>query len=233
MNIPLFYQHNLDLQSSVFDLDEDASRHVIQVLRMQKGERILLTDGKGSMLVAEIEDGHKKRCAIKKTSLEKTPPSERKITIAISPIKNTSRFEWFLEKATEMGVYAIIPIISKRTEKQYFRKDRMHSILISAMLQSKQAYLPLLFEPTPYSKVFASADQKIKCIAHCEIGKKKNTFRSVCKNDEVIILVGPEGDFTSEEIEMAINQNFIPVSLGETRLRTETAGVAAAALFCI
>jgi 16S rRNA (uracil1498-N3)-methyltransferase len=132
-----------------------------------------------------------------------------------------------------MGVHAIIPLICKRTEKQHFRKDRMQSILTSAMLQSKQAYLPLLFEPTGFSDVFALSDQKIKCIAHCEDGKEKNPFRSLCANEEVIILVGPEGDFTQEEIEWAINQNFIPVSLGETRLRTETAGVAAAALFCI
>jgi 16S rRNA (uracil1498-N3)-methyltransferase len=233
MNLPLFYQHNLDLQSPVFDLDEDASRHVIQVLRMQKGEKIQLTDGKGSMLIAEIEEGHKKSCTVKKISLEHKSPSERKITIAISPVKNTSRFEWFLEKATEMGVHAIIPLICKRTEKQHFRKDRMQSILTSAMLQSKQAFLPLLLEPTSFSEVFALSDQKIKCIAHCEDGKEKNPFRSFCTNEELIILVGPEGDFTTEEIEMAINQNFIPVSLGATRLRTETAGVAAAALFCI
>jgi 16S rRNA (uracil1498-N3)-methyltransferase len=233
MNLPLFYQQNLDLHSSIFELDEDASRHVIQVLRMQKGERIQLTDGKGSMMVAEIEEGHKKSCTVRKISLEYKLPSERRITIAISPVKNTSRFEWFLEKATEMGVYAIIPLICKRTEKQHFRKDRMQSILTSAMLQSKQAFLPLLFEATVFAQVFTNANQKIKCIAHCEEGKEKNPFRSICNNEDVFILIGPEGDFTTEEIEMAVNQNFIPVSLGETRLRTETAGVAAAALFCI
>jgi 16S rRNA (uracil1498-N3)-methyltransferase len=185
------------------------------------------------MMVAEIEEGHKKSCTVRKISLEYKLPSERRITIAISPVKNTSRFEWFLEKATEMGVYAIIPLICKRTEKQHFRKDRMQSILTSAMLQSKQAFLPLLFEATVFAQVFTNANQKIKCIAHCEEGKEKNPFRSICNNEDVFILIGPEGDFTTEEIEMAVNQNFIPVSLGETRLRTETAGVAAAALFCI
>jgi len=233
MSLPIFFQENLDLESSEFELGEDASRHIIQVLRMQVGEEIMLTDGKGSMMIVKIVDDHKKKCRVSKMTLERIAPSTRKITIAISPVKNTSRFEWFLEKATEMGVHAIIPLICKRTEKHHFKKDRMKAILISAMLQSKQAYLPELHDPVSFLQTVKDSEHVTKCIAHCESGKEKNPFRQLCVHDEILILIGPEGDFTTEEIEAALTKNFIPVSLGETRLRTETAGVSAAALFCI
>jgi len=158
--------------------------------------------------------------------------SEKKITIAISPVKNASRFEWFLEKATEIGVSEIIPLICNRTEKQHFRYDRMKGILISAMLQSQQCWLPVLQEPVKFDKFILNEHTGQKFIAHCEDENSKLplTNKLINHSTNKLILIGPEGDFTTEEIGLALKNNFIPVALGETRLRTETAGVVAAAI---
>jgi 16S rRNA (uracil1498-N3)-methyltransferase len=154
--------------------------------------------------------------------------------IAISLIKNRDRFEWFLEKATEIGVTAIIPLICERTEKEKFRFDRMQGICISAMLQSQQVWLPVLHEPIPFKQVIEEAKQEQKFIAHCMPGEKGNLAGLVNKElSSRIILIGPEGDFTREEADLAIQYQFSPVALGETRLRSETAGVVAATILCI
>jgi 16S rRNA (uracil1498-N3)-methyltransferase len=159
---------------------------------------------------------------------------KRKVIIGISLIKNSSRFEWFLEKATEIGVYEIIPLLCERTEKEKFRIDRMKGICISAMLQSQQTWLPLLHEPVAYDLLFRQEEiARIaqKFIAHCVDGQKHDLASSVDKSlASQIILIGPEGDFSPKEIEEALQSNFIPVSLGDTRLRTETAGIVAAAM---
>jgi 16S rRNA (uracil1498-N3)-methyltransferase len=144
-------------------------------------------------------------------------------------IKNTNRFEWFLEKATEIGVSEIIPIICERTEKQNFRHDRMKNILISAMLQSQQAWLPILHEPIKFLEVVKNSSQQNKYIAHCSEEEKKELSNETSRKSS-IILIGPEGDFTKNEIELAIENKFVPVTLGDTRLRTETAGMVAAVL---
>lgn len=233
MNLPIFYQEDLVLNAGLIELGPDASKHVVQVLRMKEGEGLQLTDGKGNLITGTIEAAHKKNCIVAKTAQEFRERNAKKLTIAISPIKNTSRFEWFLEKATEIGVYAISPIICKRTEKLQFRKDRMQSILISAMLQSKQVYLPQLNDPQDFSAYLQHQTNAYKCIAHCEDEANKNDFADLKMHPEMLLLVGPEGDFTNDEIATAIKQNFTPVSLGSNRLRTETAGVVAAALFCI
>lgn len=230
MNLPFFFVE--DLTDKRIVLDEDTSKHMINVLRMQKGEEVLLTDGKGKKARASIVGDNRKKCAVEISSIETEEEGQNKVAIGISLIKNSSRFEWFLEKATEMGVNEIIPLICTRTEKERFRFDRMQNILISAMLQSKQCRLPVLHEPTDFKKAIRLSFEK-KFIAHCEESNKQPLSQYLNSQISQLILIGPEGDFTHEEIELAIKNNFVAVSLGNTRLRTETAGMVAAALLCI
>jgi 16S rRNA (uracil1498-N3)-methyltransferase len=233
MALPFFYRETIEDTAS-FVLDEATSKHVIQVLRMQAGEQLQLTDGKGNLLTAEITDDNRKRCAVKKITLVQVSPPTRSIAIAISPVKNASRFEWFLEKATEIGITEIIPLLCERTEKQHFRPDRMNGVLVSAMLQSQQCRLPVLHEPRKFEELINHSTYQQKFIAHCIAEEKRNLVDLVNKNlSSQIVLIGPEGDFTKEEIDLAVQHHFIPVALGETRLRTETAGVAASVILKI
>ncbi len=237
MALPFFYIDSYDSSSASITLNEVTSKHVVQVLRMQAGEQINLTDGKGNMLTAEIKTAHKKNCVvhIKATSFQ--PQAVRKVFIAISLIKNTSRFEWFLEKATEIGVAEIIPLICERTERQHFRYDRMKGIVVSAMLQSQQTWLPVLQEPVlfdQYIRQKGASDSSLKMIAHClETNKQSLANLDKAQYSNLQLLIGPEGDFSETEIELALKNQFTAITLGETRLRTETAGVVAAALLCI
>ncbi|MFI5132880.1 MAG: 16S rRNA (uracil(1498)-N(3))-methyltransferase [Chitinophagales bacterium] len=234
MTSPFFYITEYDSSQKQIVLDEDTSKHIVQVLRMKTGEKINLTDGKGNLLTAEITDAHKKHCTAEVKETRNQQPATRNITIAISLLKNTNRFEWFLEKATEIGVNEIIPLICERTEKEKFRHERLQSVLISAMLQSQQCWLPILHEPIELKKVVEESHHDQKFIAHCNEGEKRNLADLVNENlSSQIILVGPEGDFTKEEIDFAIQHHFTAVSLGDTRLRAETAGIVAATLLCI
>lgn len=238
MQTPFFYINEYDGAAKEIDLDEDTSRHIVQVLRMKKGDAVNLTDGKGRLLNCGIIDDHKKHSRVKvthsQTDKRSTSSQSRKTTVAISLLKNSNRFEWFLEKATEIGITEIIPFICNRTEKQKFRSDRMKNILVSAMLQSQQVWLPVLHEPIAYELLFKqeeviAASQKF--IAHCIETEKRDLNDLVNESlPSQIILIGPEGDFTKEEIGLAVQHHFIPVALGETRLRAETAGVVAATL---
>ncbi len=238
MALPFFYKEDMNLSISDVVLDEDTSKHIVQVLRMKVGEQLQLTDGKGKKITTEITDGNRKKCTVRIVETTNCKSHNTNITIAISLIKNNTRFEWFLEKATEIGVTTIIPLICERTEKQNFRYDRMNTILISAMLQSQQCWLPVLYEPVQYDKLWQSSktlpkleEYEQKFIAHCRDGEKRN-LADLNKESlsTKVILIGPEGDFTKEETDLAIQHHFIPVSLGNTRLRTETAGVVAAIL---
>ncbi|MES2848927.1 MAG: 16S rRNA (uracil(1498)-N(3))-methyltransferase [Bacteroidota bacterium] len=232
MPLPFFYKNTIDATSGVVMLDEDTSKHIVQVLRMQNGEQLQLTDGKGNLFTCEITDNNRKRCTV---TIKQTVNQQRtttNVTIAISLVKNSSRFEWFLEKATEIGITEIIPLICTRTEKQNFRHDRMNGILISAMLQSQQTWLPILHEPVKFNEAVNKASQQQKFIAHCEEenNKVQLTNQLINKSTNKLILIGPEGDFTKEEIDLALQKEFTPVALGDTRLRTETAGIVAATL---
>lgn len=237
MTLPFFYTESFNAGAKSIILDEDTSRHVIQVLRMKEGEKLNLTDGKGNLITAGITDSHKKHCTVSVEGTRYKVQDTRRVCIAISLLKNASRFEWFLEKATEIGVSEIIPLICERTEKQKFRYDRMKQICISAMLQSQQCWLPVLQEPVKYIEYIKSVKENVglnKFIAHCDEGNKQTISQfpnSSLTNS--LVLIGPEGDFTKEEIVPALQNNFIPVSLGETRLRSETAGVVVATLLCL
>jgi 16S rRNA (uracil1498-N3)-methyltransferase len=246
MAAPFFYIGSWSSGQQEIMLDEDNSRHVIQVLRMRPGEALRLTDGKGALLDAVILDDHKKKCRVSIKAGTTEPPRTNHVTVAISPVKNTARFEWFLEKATEIGVSSIIPLICERTERQSIRTDRLRNILVSAMLQSQQAWLPTLAEPTPLSDLLAQAPTGQAYIAHLlEAPRATGSLASLTREQlppiagpqaarpGSIILIGPEGDFTPKEVEAALEARFIPVSLGQNRLRTETAGIVAATLLCI
>jgi 16S rRNA (uracil1498-N3)-methyltransferase len=232
MNLPFFYMSNYEDAQKQIVLDEETSKHVVQVLRMKVGEQLNLTDGKGTLLTCEITEANKKHCAVSVTGSHLTPRTLQQVTIAISLLKNTNRFEWFLEKATEIGVSEIIPLNCERTEKEKFRLERMLGICISAMLQSQQVWLPVLHEPVKFENI-----EGWKCgnghnyIAHCMEANKEYLFPThISTFSHLLICIGPEGDFTSSEIELALQHNFTPVSLGNNRLRTETAGVVAAAI---
>ncbi len=231
MALPFFYKEDLVVSSTNVVLDESTSKHIVQVLRMQNGEQLQLTNGKGALFTVEITDNNRKKCTVKVIEKLKIKNSKLNISIGISLIKNATRFEWFLEKATEIGVSEIIPLICSRTEKNTFKLDRMKSILVSAMLQSKQCWLPVLQEPIRFNQVVKSAPHQQKFIAHCIDDTKRNL--ADLNNESLsskIILIGPEGDFTMDEIEMALQSHYNAVTLGETRLRTETAGIVAASL---
>ncbi len=229
MSLPYFYVKDLSHPTVV--LDEDTSKYVVQVLRMQAGEPVLITDGLGNRSTALITDNNRKRCTLAVQSAQNEPARRVGISIAISLLKNTSRFEWFLEKATELGVSEIIPLLCERTEKEKFRSDRLNGIMVSAMLQSQQCWLPLLTPPMQFEDLAVQARVGGKFIAHCVDADKDQLQNSVQKNGSAqLIQIGPEGDFTPKEISIALANNFLPVSLGRRRLRTETAGLAAAVL---
>jgi 16S rRNA (uracil1498-N3)-methyltransferase len=231
MTLPFFYINNYNATQKEIVLDEDTSKHIVQVLRMKVGEELNLTDGKGNLITCSITDNHKKHCSVKADATSYQKPATRKVSIAISLLKNSNRFEWFLEKATEIGVSEIIPLICERTEKEKFRYERMQGICISAMLQSQQVWLPVLHEPVAFNKAVIQSSATGKFIAHCDNGSKDQlTNKLINQLTSLLVLIGPEGDFIKEEIELALQNHFIPVSLGETRLRAETAGVVAAAL---
>ena len=242
MALPYFYV--AQIEADAITLDEDASKHITQVLRMKVGEELLLTDGKRTKAKGHITDDHRKRCVVTIDKRESEPAAPVKIAVAISLVKNAARFEWFLEKATEIGVQEIIPLLCERTEKEKFRQDRLQNILTSAMLQSQQAWLPILHEPVKFKEVIKNSTRHNKFIAHCDEDKKTDLAKIINHKNVgtsqvlpmgedlggALILIGPEGDFTKEEIDLAKQNNFIPVSLGNTRLRTETAGIVAAVL---
>ncbi len=231
MDIPIFFLENIPSEKIII-LPEDASRHVVQVLRMKPQETLQLTDGAGTLLIAEIVDDHKKKCTVVVKDVQHFPKKEQQVSIAISLLKNASRFEWFLEKAIEIGVSDIIPLLCDRTEKQHFRFERMKQIVISAMMQSKQVWLPVLHQPCSFSEAINGSVYETKLLAHCEESTKLSIadFRH---QNSVQIFIGPEGDFSKEEINTALSKGCKPVSLGATRLRTETAGLVAATVLCV
>ena len=234
----LFYQPDLHQQSEgILTLSETNAHHALQVLRLKNGNPILLTNGLGSRAEAHLIEATKKACKVMVESNVFNPPQvQRRVAIGISPVKNASRFEWFLEKATELGVADIYPLLCHRTERQHFRTDRLQNICISAMLQSQQCWLPKLHPPMLFEEALtvSSASYSTFFIAHC-LAENKEELSSAVKlhTKDALLLIGPEGDFTPTEIALALSKGFTATSLGATRLRTETAGVAGAALLCL
>lgn len=229
MQVPFFYEENLPDATENFVLSADTSKHVVQVLRMKKGDSLILTNGKGIELNVSILNPDKRKTEVAFNNKRNFLSPDNMNAIAISLLKNENRFEWFLEKATELGIHKIYPLICERTEKKSFRKDRMKNIMVSAMLQSRQYFLPELADPTSLHDVLADGDYQQKLIAHCmDEGAKAGLQEIVDKESTRIVLIGPEGDFTEDELAESIKAGYLPVSLGDTRLRTETAGIVAA-----
>ena len=228
--LPYFYIKEFNPDQSGLTLDEDNSRHAIQVLRMKNGDLMHLTNGNGQLLTAVVTNDHKKHCEVRVDVIEPKPKAGPEVTIAVALTKNTARFEWFLEKAAELGVSRVVPLLTRRTEKQKFKEERLQNILVSAMLQSQQTWLlqlqaPVVFDDFMQAEAFQGVTNKY--IAHCiETDKQSLQYQTTSS----LILIGPEGDFTEEEITMALEKGYKPVTLGSTRLRTETAGMVAAAL---
>jgi 16S rRNA (uracil1498-N3)-methyltransferase len=198
---------------------------------MRVGSALELTNGKGALFTGEITNGNKKEVEVTIKDCKQVELPKRKITICLSLLKNANRFEWFLEKATELGINEMIPMICGRTERQHFRANRMKSILVSAMLQSHQCWLPVLREPSTFNQIVEKVTQEQKFIAHCVEDKRAGIVEAIkASATSQIVLIGPEGDFTAQEIAFALEHQFLAVTLGDTRLRSETAAMAAASL---
>lgn len=231
MSIPFFYISSFDRSQSSVLLDETNSKHAIQVLRLKKGDALLLTDGGGHLINGVVADEHRKACEVQIASVQQIPAVEDPVTLAVSPLKNTSRLEWLLEKVTELGVHRIIPLRCDRTEKENVRTDRLRSVLISAMLQSKQCWLPVLDAPRPFADLLQLASSfDHRCIAYCGEAQKVALTNWHRGKGSTLVCIGPEGDFTPEEHALALRHGFSTVHLGTNRLRTETAAMVAVAL---
>ncbi len=222
----LFYTP--DISEETYTLDEIESKHCIKVLRLNINDNIELINGNGTFYEAKIIEANPKKCKVEITkTIKEFGKRNHYIHIAIAPTKNIDRFEWFLEKATEIGIDEITPILCEHSERKMIKPERLEKIIISAIKQSIKAYKPKLNDLTNYSDFVIQSSDYEKYIAHCEENKKTLLKNSYCKGQNVIILIGPEGDFSPSEISLAKQNNFQEISLGESRLRTETAGVVA------
>jgi 16S rRNA (uracil1498-N3)-methyltransferase len=221
----LFYVPNL-VSGNV--LPEEESLHAVKVLRLSEGEKIIVVDGKGTYHIAKITTPHHKHCGFEIIETRHDYSKRNyKLHIAIAPTKNIERLEWFIEKATEIGIDEITPIVCRFSERKVVKEERLEKIIISASKQSVKAFFPKLNPACTFDDFLVKYDASQKFIAHCYNLEKKLLKNLTTKSSDVLILIGPEGDFSPEEVEKAISMNFIPVSLGESRLRTETAGVVA------
>jgi 16S rRNA (uracil1498-N3)-methyltransferase len=216
-----------DISGLEYTLSEDESKHAVRVLRMGQGDDIQLVDGKGTLFEAIIAEAHPKRCKILvKHVIADFEKRNYYLHIAISPLKNPDRFEWFLEKATEIGIDEITPLLCERSEKKNLNPERSNRIIESAMKQSVKALHPVLNPLAKFSDFVRSTREEIKLIACCE-GERKLIRECYKPGQRVLILIGPEGDFTEEEIASSKPSGFMAITFGESRLRTETAGIVA------
>ena len=228
-----FFYNGTLTEGSTVSLDEATAKHIWQVLRMQADDKIMLTDGKGTIAEGTIHTAERHKCNVSIQKVTFHARAEAVLHLCVCFTKNNSRNEWLLEKATELGVGSIVIMSSDRSEKTHFRQDRWEKILTSAILQSQQSYLPQLTDVLPLKTILKQyKDVPQKFIAHCIDDKDKLSLSKVLKpGTETILLIGPEGDFTKEEVNLCIEHKFIPVSLGAHRLRTETAAITASAFF--
>jgi 16S rRNA (uracil1498-N3)-methyltransferase len=224
----IFYTPDIDPSSQTYYLNEEESKHCIRVLRMNTGDELQLVDGKGGFYTATITDPHPKRTQLQIGSVEREfVKRNHYLHIAVAPTKNIERLEWFLEKATEIGIDEVSLIICQRSERKEAKTDRLNKVITSAVKQSIKAYHPVINEAILLSKFFKIPFEGQKFIAHCEPGKKSYLKDLLQLSGKYLVLVGPEGDFTSSEIDEAIKNGFKAITLGNSRLRTETAALEA------
>ena len=223
----LFYNPNITEFTETFSFDKEESKHIIKVLRKKDTDILFVTNGLGFLFKTEITLASDSKCTVKILSFEKATASKFHLHLAVAPTKMNDRYEWFLEKATEIGIHEITPIICDHSERKVINNERFDKILLAAMKQSNELFLPKLNKAITLKEFFNLKIEGVKLIAHCEETDKK-TLKSVLKpNTDITLIIGPEGDFSEKEIALAIENNFIPVSLGNTRLRTETAAIVA------
>ena len=221
----LFYNPNINKTTESFSFDKEESKHIIKVLRKKDTDILYVTNGLGFLFKTEITLASDNKCTVQIISFEKEATKKFQLHLAVAPTKMNDRFEWFLEKATEIGINEITPIICDRSERKVLNAERFEKILLTAMKQSNVLHLPKLNNAITFKEFVKQKKEGLQLIAHCE-ETNKISLKSVLKpNTNVTLLIGPEGDFSEKEISLAIENNFIPVSLGNTRLRTETAAI--------
>ncbi|MDB5125694.1 MAG: rRNA ((1498)-N(3))-methyltransferase [Mucilaginibacter sp.] len=224
----LFYTPDINPTHPHYLLSEEESKHCIRVLRLETGSEVQLVDGRGGLYNAQITDAHPKRVVLQINSV--IPAFNKRnhyLHIAIAPTKNIERMEWFIEKATEIGIDEISPIICHRSERKEVKVDRLNKIITSAIKQSIKAYHPVLNEPVSFNQLIAKKFDGQKFIAHCDDGDKTNLGAALVPHSSYLMLIGPEGDFSPSEIDSALQNGYKAITLGESRLRTETAALEA------
>jgi len=222
----LFYNPSLTPNTERFTFDREESKHIVKVLRKKEGDILYVTNGLGFLFKVEIVIGMDTKCQVKIISSEKKNPLSYQLHLVVAPTKMNDRYEWFLEKATEIGVTSITPIICDRSEKKFTKNDRFEKIIHSAAKQSLQSYFPILNEAVSFKEFLNNnKNQGSLFIAHCEESSKQSLKELIRKGTEITLLIGPEGDFSENEIKLAIEKNYLPVTMGDTRLRTETAAI--------
>jgi len=223
----LFYNPDINDTTDSFSFDREESKHIIKVLRKKDSDILFVTNGLGILFTTQITLASDTKCTVKMVSVEKSETPKYKLHLAVAPTKMNDRYEWFLEKVTELGITEITPIICDHSERKQIKTDRFDKIIQSAMKQSNQYYLPKLNQPVAFRDFVKIKNDGLQLIAHCEESDRQS-LKSVLKpNEDVTLLIGPEGDFSAKEIILALENNYIPVTLGNTRLRTETAAVVA------
>ncbi|WP_435412755.1 16S rRNA (uracil(1498)-N(3))-methyltransferase [Psychroserpens mesophilus] len=223
----LFFNSELSTDSNQIQFSKEESRHIVKVLRKSVGDLLHITNGRGVLFTSEIISANLKGCIANLISFETKLPRTYKLHLAVAPTKMNDRYEWFLEKATEIGIDSITPIICDNSERRVIKAERYEKILLSAMKQSLNCYLPKLNEAINYKDFVSQKHDGSLYIAHCEETNRKSLKHKLKANQTITILIGPEGDFSTHEIELAMQSGFVPVSLGSTRLRTETAAIVA------
>jgi 16S rRNA (uracil1498-N3)-methyltransferase len=223
----LFYNPNINETTESFSFDKEESKHIIKVLRKKDTDILFVTNGLGYLFETEITLASDNKCTVKIIAVEKNDASKYHLHLAVAPTKMNDRYEWFLEKATEIGVHEITPIICDRSERKVINQERFEKIILTAMKQANILFLPKLNPPKTFKEFIQTKNEGIQLIAHCEETDKKSLKSVLKSNTNVTLLIGPEGDFSEKEIAIALENNFTPVSLGNTRLRTETAAIVA------
>lgn len=223
----LFYNPEINETTTQFSFEKEESKHIVKVLRKSVGAIMHITNGDGWLFSAEIVISDSNKCVASIVSKEKKTKHHYNLHLAVSPTKMNERYEWFLEKATEIGIDTITPIICDHSERKIIKPERFEKILQAAMKQSLSCYLPTLNEATTFNDFISQEFKGSLFIAHCEETERKSLKQQLKPKQDITILIGPEGDFSSKEIALAIKNKFIPVTLGNTRLRTETAAIAA------
>jgi 16S rRNA (uracil1498-N3)-methyltransferase len=223
----LFYNPALEQGENLFSFNKEESKHIVKVLRKKEGDELYITNGRGYFFTAQILSADSNQCKASIISMQKRHPKMFRLHLAVAPTKSMDRYEWFLEKVTEIGVHEITPILCDRSERKTLKMERLQKVVQSAMKQSMRTFLPKINTPVSFTEFIEQEHNELMFIAHCEDEEKLDLKRCIAADKDVTILIGPEGDFSTKEIKEAYDKGFLPINLGEARLRTETAAIVA------